>query len=581
MNKKRSGSMSASDNSADVSAKNKSRSSLYDFFNAAGTSSIEFIRSICRIFLNASRFIGLEILNVIKNILKLLIHILTLPVDAFKERMKVTRKMQQSLRKAEKKGKKSFFLELIKCAGSFLFGENGVCYTAFNYILPIISAAFLIGVISFGSGLEYGICVEYNGVDLGVIAAESEFDSASNEVQQRIAHSENADMPDFDSKLSVKIISDDEEVLSPGQLADKMLEVSDHELTQAYGVYIDGQLLGAVKDKTPVESALADVLLNYTTDPNAKDIKFQNNVELTEGIYLADTIMSEDSIISTLTSTKQVISDYVVQREESPLIICIKHSMELDSFMSLNPKVGETCTPGQIVKVYKTVNYLPIQYTREVQSISLVDFDTIEVETSSLNLGKKELLVKGQKGERTNNVEVVYVDGIERERHVINSVITKQPVTQQIGIGTYSARPASSDTLLYGTGEFSWPIDGGYISDTFISDRNHKGIDIAAPAGTNIYAAADGVVVTSGWNNGGYGYYVIIDHQNGYKTLYGHCSVLYASEGQTVTRGQLIAGVGTTGNSTGNHCHFEVMYQGMYYDPANFLNTASSFEDDE
>lgn len=581
MNKKRSGSMSASDNSADVSAKNKSRSSLYDFFNAAGTSSIEFIRSICRIFLNASRFIGLEILNVIKNILKLLIHILTLPVDAFKERMKVTRKMQQSLRKAEKKGKKSFFLELIKCAGSFLFGENGVCYTAFNYILPIISAAFLIGVISFGSGLEYGICVEYNGVDLGVIAAESEFDSASNEVQQRIAHSENADMPDFDSKLSVKIISDDEEVLSPGQLADKMLEVSDHELTQAYGVYIDGQLLGAVKDKTPVESALADVLLNYTTDPNAKDIKFQNNVELTEGIYLADTIMSEDSIISTLTSTKQVISDYVVQREESPLIICIKHSMELDSFMSLNPKVGDTCTPGQIVKVYKTVNYLPIQYTREVQSISLVDFDTIEVETSSLNLGKKELLVKGQKGERTNNVEVVYVDGIERERHVINSVITKQPVTQQIGIGTYSARPASSDTLLYGTGEFSWPIDGGYISDTFISDRNHKGIDIAAPAGTNIYAAADGVVVTSGWNNGGYGYYVIIDHQNGYKTLYGHCSVLYASEGQTVTRGQLIAGVGTTGNSTGNHCHFEVMYQGMYYDPANFLNTASSFEDDE
>lgn len=124
MNKKRSGSMSASDNSADVSAKNKSRSSLYDFFNAAGTSSIEFMRSICRIFLNASRFIGLEILNVIKNILKLLIHILTLPVDAFKERMKVTRKMQQSLRKAEKKGKKSFILELVKCAGSFLFGEK-------------------------------------------------------------------------------------------------------------------------------------------------------------------------------------------------------------------------------------------------------------------------------------------------------------------------------------------------------------------------------------------------------------------------------------------------------------------------
>lgn len=563
--------------SAEVSSENGFLNSLYDYFYTAGSWSLDFLKSFCLGSLKFLKFMGGEITHVLKNVGKLFAHIAFLPISAFKKRMEVTRTMQHSLHNAGKKGKKAYGLELIKCVGSFMFGEDGVCYTAFNYLLPIVSAAFLIGVVSFGSGLEYGICVEYNGVDIGVIAAESEFDSASNEVQQRIAHSENADMPDFDSKLSVKIISDDEAVLSPGQLADKMLAVSDHELTDGYGIYVDGQLIGAVKDKAPVESALADILMNYTADTNAKDIKFQNTVECTEGIYLADSIVPEEKIISTLSSTKQVVSDYVVQREESPLIICIKHSMDLDAFMRLNPNVEENCTPGQIVKVYKTVNYLPIQYTREIQSVSLVDFDTVEVETSSLNLGKKELLVKGQKGERTNNVEVVYVDGVERERHVIDSVITKAPVTQQIGIGTYSARPASSDTLLTGSGEFGWPVDGGYISDPFISNRNHKGMDIAAPEGTNIYAAADGVVVTSGWNNGGYGYYVIIDHQNGYMTLYGHCSVLYASEGQTVSRGQLIAGVGTTGNSTGNHCHFEVMYQGMYYDPASFLNTATSF----
>ena len=153
------------------------------------------------------------------------------------------------------------------------------------------------------------------------------------------------------------------------------------------------------------------------------------------------------------------------------------------------------------------------------------------------------------------------------------SEITKQPVTEQIGIGTYTARPASTATMLYGTGEFGWPVDGGYISDPFLSDRNHKGLDIAADGGTDIYAAADGVVVSAGWNPGGYGYFVLIDHLNGYQTVYAHCSSLYASEGQTVSRGQLIAAVGTTGNSTGNHCHFEVRYLGVCYDPASYINT--------
>ena len=104
-----------------------------------------------------------------------------------------------------------------------------------------------------------------------------------------------------------------------------------------------------------------------------------------------------------------------------------------------------------------------------------------------------------------------------------------------------------------------------------MSDRNHKGMDIAAPAGTDIYASDSGTVLEAGWNDGGYGNYVIIDHGNGYVTLYGHASEVFVSAGDTVEQGQLIAAVGTTGDSTGNHCHFEVRYGGEYLNPADFV----------
>ena len=83
------------------------------------------------------------------------------------------------------------------------------------------------------------------------------------------------------------------------------------------------------------------------------------------------------------------------------------------------------------------------------------------------------------------------------------------------------------------------------------------------------------MVVSAGWNPGGYGYFVMIEHEGSYETVYAHCSVLYVTAGQYVTRGQLIGSVGNTGNSNGNHLHFEVRYLGMCYDPAAFINTAT------
>lgn len=578
MNEERLEDKKTNNSSADVSAKNGFLKIITRIFAKIGFSGVKVLTAVLMGIIKSLKFICTEVWELIRSLMSGIRYLFKAAAIPFKKRMKITFEMQKSLRRAKKQGKKAYIHELIRCVGTYLFGEEGVCYTAFNYILPVISAAFLIGVISYGSGLEYGICVEYNGQEIGIISAEADFDTAAREVQQRITFSEDDEAIDLSPKFSLKIISDDENYVNPSELADQMLAVSDKELSEAYGIYVDGNFIGAVEDKKPIEDVLADMLLNYEVDGAVKDISFQNKIEYTQGIYLTESIMTETEAINLLTSQKHTTAEYVVQKDESPLIICMKYDMSLEDLLKFNPTIAEKCEEGQLITVVETERYLPIQYVREMETVSLLDYDTVEVETSSLNVGTTSTLVKGEKGERRSTVEVTYIDGMERARKVISSEVTKEPVTEQIGIGTYSARPASEETLINGTGEFGWPVNGGYISDTFISDRNHKGLDIAAAAGTDIYAAADGVVISSGWNPNGYGYFVMIDHQNGYQTLYGHCSMLYAVEGQTVTRGQLIAAVGSTGDSTGNHCHFEVRYLGVCYDPCAYLNTSKSFE---
>ena len=100
--------------------------------------------------------------------------------------------------------------------------------------------------------------------------------------------------------------------------------------------------------------------------------------------------------------------------------------------------------------------------------------------------------------------------------------------------------------------------------------RMHNGIDIAAAGGTNILAAESGTVIVAEYNSG-YGNYIIVDHGNGYSTLYAHSSRLIASVGDHVNRGDVIALVGTTGNSTGNHLHFEVRVNGTPTNPLDYL----------
>ncbi|WP_276945828.1 murein hydrolase activator EnvC family protein [Dialister micraerophilus] len=155
----------------------------------------------------------------------------------------------------------------------------------------------------------------------------------------------------------------------------------------------------------------------------------------------------------------------------------------------------------------------------------------------------------------------------EQVREMINERVRQRQTQSQQSGGSYTQ----------GTGALSWPCNGpitspfGYrVHPIFGTTIYHSGIDIGVDYGTPIHAADSGTVIYAGWIDG-YGNTVIIDHGNNITTLYGHNSSLAVSDGQSVSKGTVIAYAGSTGNSTGPHCHFEVQVGGSAVDPMGYL----------
>lgn len=133
-------------------------------------------------------------------------------------------------------------------------------------------------------------------------------------------------------------------------------------------------------------------------------------------------------------------------------------------------------------------------------------------------------------------------------------------------------RPASRSASSSSSISCMWPANGVLSSGYGMREGGfHKGIDIALPSGSNIYAFADGIVSFSGWDNGGYGNLVIISHANNLETYYAHNSKLLVKCSQPVKKGQLIALSGNTGDSDGPHCHFEIRKNEIPFDPLILL----------
>lgn len=234
-----------------------------------------------------------------------------------------------------------------------------------------------------------------------------------------------------------------------------------------------------------------------------------------------------------------------------------------------------------IESIVKHDNQIMDEFERQITEINeakqIIETEKNEqVEARSILDGKKQQIAVKQ-AEQQKLIDALSKDINELKKQEAEMEKAEQQIQAQINAALKGSN--QKDVVYSGNGKFILPIASytrisspfGYRIHPITGTRKlHTGIDYAAPHGTAIYAAEDGVVLTSGWING-YGYTITINHGSGYVTLYAHCSTLVATAGQRVVQGQTIARVGSTGNSTGNHLHFEVKVNGQATDPAKFL----------
>ena len=435
--------------------------------------------------------------------------------------------------------------------------------------------AFLCGAMAIAAAATVlslytlGAQVTYDGQDLGIVSSRRAAEKVVAELEDVTRATTGDGGYTVDTALLTaetgvfprrELISDDEfeETLSD------TLGVVDY----AYVLYVDGEKVVATTRSGALEDLLEQLKLGYET-ADTVNAYFAEEVDIRQEYVESSYVMNLGYIAEILNETKEGEVTYTVTSGDSYYSIAEKYGLSVEDLMKLNlgydPKILRV---GDVLTISNAVPYLTVVNVERQRYVQDVPYQVEYTDDSSMYQGEYKVTSPGVYGKADVTANVTYINGEEMEREVVASVTLSQPVTEQQLRGT-KERPT-----WYPTGSFSWPCTGiltsrfGYRS--LLGSTYHNGIDIGNSYGTSIYAADGGTVTYSGWMSG-YGYLIIIDHGNGYQTYYGHNSSLTVSVGAKVHKGQLIARMGSTGRSTGNHCHFGVKFNGTFVNPLNYL----------
>ena len=448
--------------------------------------------------------------------------------------------------------------------------------TVFNYVAPVVSFIILVGLIHENTNLQFALEVEYNDKMIGYIEKESDFDESEKIMQSRIVYEEYQPPLDTVPKYTLKVI-DEEELSTVNEIADELIAASGNEITEASGLYVDGVFYGAVEEAAPIRALLDSMLDQYRTGSENERVDFVQDVELSKGLYLLSSLVEPEEMEAVLTSEVEGEVTYTVVEGDAPTLISQKMDIPYSQLKALNPGIEESLLVGQEVLISNQVNFLTVKRTVTEVYEEDIPFGTEEVVDANYAKGYQAVRSSGVLGKRLVTADVVYVNGLEEDRTEVDSVVLKEPVDQVVTVGT--AEPiqvlssSSGGSATGSSSSFIWPVDGGHVTCGINGYWGHTGMDIGANRGTVIRAAASGTVVKAVRQYYAYGIHVKISHGNGIYTLYAHMSQLAVSYGDYVQQGQIIGYVGMTGNASGNHCHFEIIINGRFMDPAKYIGT--------
>ena len=294
----------------------------------------------------------------------------------------------------------------------------------------------------------------------------------------------------------------------------------------SYSVTINGEMVGYTDNKSKLQTEINDYIENGESE-NTAFVQVESLPEYKVCLLKRDVQASDEDIFNIIKSAGTTYYRYYSINENDEEKLYVANFTEAEDIINqLKEKNSKNMDNITISEKYET---------------QMQDFTTVENAVSSLYVQKPQVTVA-----KTKTTSV-------------GSVNTATTIAGgKVSLGISLARPVS-----------------GIISSRFgarssIRSSAHTGLDIATSTGTPVLAAASGTVTFSG-RKGSYGNLLVITHSNGVQTYYGHCSKLYVSAGTTVTQGQTVAAVGSTGNSTGPHLHFEVRVNGVAYNPQNYL----------
>ena len=445
------------------------------------------------------------------------------------------------------------------------------------YILPVCALALFATVFESVVHRPYALAVQVNGQTVGYVANEATFNLAREDVQERINYA-GTDKTEWTIEPTYTI-STAHQVMDENQMANAILRSASDEISEGTALYLDGELTAVCADGTSLQSYINGLLAPYEDEENANvTVGFNRAVDLEQGIYFNESFQDLTDIENTLSGVQQAEKIYKVQAGDTLWAIAQKNDLTFKELCALNTNfkgapLTETSNiqEGDELIVTKEEAMLEVRITKIEVKQEEIPYTTETTNSNELTKGTTKVTQEGENGLRNVTLQNVYdTNGTLLEQTVLSTEIIKEAVPKKVTVGT--KKVTSSTKYITGSGRFIWPVPNYKYCSRWYSS-GHKGVDICAPAGTPIYATASGTVTKAGYNKAGagtgYGYSVVVNHGGGYTSVYAHCLSLAVHAGQSVKQGQLIGYVGSTGRSSGNHCHFEIRLNGSYVPPQN------------